>query len=62
MHSPREIGLGRAKEQVEVVGHQNECEELPTSGDHRAFQDVHPLLSIVVVEDNIWRPFPRAMT
>ena len=39
------------QEQMEVIGHQHEREELPTSGADRAFQDIHPLLAIAVGED-----------
>ena len=43
-----------------MVGHQHEGEELPTSGDDRAFQDVRPLLAIAVVEDNVPAGIPAS--
>ena len=53
LHAAREIGLGSAEEQMEVIGHQDEGEEFPAEKARGALQRVQPVLPVAVVADDV---------
>ena len=53
LHAAREIGLGSAEEEVEVVGHEDKGEELPAEQAGDAFQGIPPVLAIAVIADDV---------
>jgi hypothetical protein len=52
LHAPRQVGLRRTEEEVEVVGHEHETQQVPTEPPDRLLQSLEqPLLVTLVLED-----------
>src|SRR5271157_5570827 len=52
LHAPRQVGLRRSQEEVEVVGQEHETEQVPTEPPDRLLQSVEqPLVVRLVLED-----------
>src|SRR5271157_1939950 len=52
LHAPRQVGLGRTEEKLEVVGHEHETQQVPTEPPHRLLQSLEqPLVITLVLED-----------
>ena len=51
LHAPRQVGLRRTEEEVEVVGHEHETEQVPTELPDRLLQSLEqPLIVTLVLE------------
>ena len=62
LHSSREVGLWRAQEEMDVVGHQDVTEELPTEPVDRRLQSVDQALVVGILVKDPLRALPRHMT
>ena len=52
LHAPRQVGLGRTEEKVEVVGHERETPQVSTKPPDRLLQSLEqPLVVTLVLED-----------
>src|SRR5208282_3369775 len=52
LHAPRQVGLRCTEEEVEVVGHEHETEQVPTEPPDRLLQSLEqPLVVTLVLED-----------
>jgi hypothetical protein len=52
LHAPRQVGLRCTEEEVEVVGHEHETEQVPTEPPARLLQSLEqPLVVTLVLED-----------
>ena len=60
LHSPREVGPWRPYQQVEVIGHQDKAEQVPSQPANNRFQALdEPLVVAVVAEHRLSGVAPR---
>ena len=60
LHSPREVGPWRPYQQVEVIGHQDKAEQVPSQPANNRFQALdEPLVVAVVAEHRLSGIAPR---
>ena len=60
LHSPREVGPWRPYQQVEVIGHQDKAEQIPSQPANNRFQALaEPLVVAVVAEHRLSGVAPR---
>ena len=52
LHAPRQVGLRCTEQEVEVVGHEHETEQVPIEPPDRLLQSLgQPLIVTLVLED-----------
>ena len=53
VHAGGEIQVGEFEEDVEVVGHEDVCEDSPAAAGGDAVEESEPLVAIIVVADDV---------